>query len=156
RRLHRLRPFREPPMLPRGANAESRRMGFVSFTRTAGLSAAAAVAVSAAFLGIASAAGPAKGDDPAAAVSLAPPRAVYDLKLGQLRGKRALEAVRGRIVYDFNGSTCEGYDLHFRQVTELATGEGKYALSDLRSTSWEEGGARSLRFDSQNYLDRKL
>jgi hypothetical protein len=117
---------------------------------------AAIVAVSAALLGNAAAAGPAKVDDPSAAIPLAPHRAIYDLKLGQLRGKRSLEAVRGRIVYDFNGNMCDGYDLRFRQVTELDSGEGKYALSDLRSTSWEEGAARSLRFDSQNYLDQKL
>jgi hypothetical protein len=116
----------------------------------------AIVAVGVALLGTASAAGPAKVDDPSAAIPLAPHRAIYDLKLGQLRGKRSLEAVRGRIVYDFNGNMCDGYDLRFRQVTELDSGEGKYALSDLRSTSWEEGAARSLRFDSQNYLDRKL
>ncbi|MBV8823850.1 MAG: cell envelope integrity EipB family protein [Bradyrhizobiaceae bacterium] len=114
------------------------------------------VAVGAALLGTASAAGPAKVDDPSAAIALAPHRAIYDLKLGQLRGKRSLEAVRGRIVYDFNGNMCDGYDLRFRQVTELDSGEGKYALSDLRSTSWEEGAAHSLRFDSQNYLDQKL
>jgi hypothetical protein len=115
-----------------------------------------AVALSGAFLGVAAAAGPAKVDDPAAGIALAPHRAVYDLRLGETRGKRSLEAVRGRIVYDFAGSTCEGYALQFRQVTELDTGEGKLALSDLRSTSWEEGAAKSLRFDSQNYLDRKL
>jgi len=131
-------------------------MAIASFLRVTGLSAAATVAVSTAFLGLASAAGPAKVDDPSALIPLAPHRAVYDLKLGQLRGKRSLEAVRGRIVYDFAGNMCEGYDLRFRQVTELDTGEGKYALSDLRSTSWEEAGARSLRFDSENYLDRKL
>jgi hypothetical protein len=115
-----------------------------------------AIALSGAFLGVAAAAGPAKVDDPAAGIALAPHRAVYDLRLGETRGKRSLEAVRGRIVYDFAGSTCEGYALQFRQVTELDTGEGKLALSDLRSTSWEEGAAKSLRFDSQNYLDRKL
>src|SRR5215470_12990732 len=127
----------------------------IACTRIAS-SLAAAVAVSAALLGGASAAGPAKVDDPSAAIPLAPHRAIYDLKLGQLRGKRALEGMRGRIVYDFAGNMCDGYDLRFRQVTELNSGEGKYALSDLRSTSWEEGVARSLRFDSQNYLDRKL
>src|SRR5215468_7782637 len=127
-----------------------------SSTRIACSFAALVAAVGAAFLGIASAAGPAKVDDPSAAIPLAPHRAIYDLKLGQLRGKRSLEAVRGRIVYDFAGNMCDGYDLRFRQVTELDSGEGKSALSDLRSTSWEEGAARSLRFDSQNYLDRKL
>src|SRR5580704_2052678 len=127
----------------------------IACTRVAS-SLAVAVAVGAAFLGAASAAGPAKVDDPSALIPLAPHRAVYDLKLGQLRGKRSLEAVRGRIVYDFNGNMCDGYDLRFRQVTELNSGEGKFALSDLRSTSWEEGAAHSLRFDSENYLDQKL
>jgi hypothetical protein len=127
----------------------------VACTRIAS-SLATVVVVGAALLGAASAAGPAKVDDPSAAIPLAPHRAIYDLKLGQLRGKRALEAVRGRIVYDFNGNICDGYDLRFRQVTELDSGEGKLALSDLRSTSWEEGAAHSLRFDSENYLDRKL
>jgi hypothetical protein len=127
---------------------------------TAGTRIASSLAVCAvglaALLGNASAAGPAKVDDPSAAIPLAPHRAIYDLKLGQLRGKRSLDGVRGRIVYDFAGNICDGYDLRFRQVTELASGEGKYALSDLRSTSWEEGASRSLRFDSQNYLDRRL
>jgi EipB-like len=127
----------------------------IGCTRIASFLVAAAFGI-AAFLGNAGAAGPAKVDDPSASIPLAPHRAIYDLKLGQLRGKRSLEAVRGRIVYDFNGNMCDGYDLNFRQVTELDTGEGKSALSDLRSTSWEEGVSRSLRFDSQNYLDRKL
>ena len=36
-----------------------------------------------------------------------------------------MQAVRGRILYDFSGSACEGYALQFRQVSELDTGEGK-------------------------------
>ena len=77
----------------------------IACTRIASSLAAAALGI-AAFLGTASAAGPAKVDDPSAAIPLAPHRAIYDLKLGQLRGKRALEAVRGRIVYDFAGNMC--------------------------------------------------
>src|SRR5438128_651372 len=61
-------------------------------------------------------------------VALAPHRAIYDLKLGQSKGNRSLAAVRGRIVYDFSGSACEGYSLSFRQVTELDNGEGKVAV----------------------------
>ena len=71
------------------------------------------------------------------------------------RGKRALKSVRGRIVYDFSGSACEGYALQFRQVTELDSGEGKVALSDLRTTTWEEGEGKSFRFKSQNYMDQQ-
>ena len=88
-------------------------------------------------------------------IQLAPHIAVYDLKLMSSRGKRSLESVRGRIVYDFSGSTCEGYALKFRQVTELDSGEGKTAVSDLRTTTWEEGGAKSFRFKSENFMDDK-
>ena len=88
-------------------------------------------------------------------IQLVPHIAVYDLKLTSSRGKRALEAVRGRIVYDFSGSICEGYVLRFRQVTELDSGEGKVALSDLRTSTWEEGQAKSFRFKSENFMDEK-
>jgi envelope integrity protein B len=91
----------------------------------------------------------------AGAIELAPHRAVYDLKLASSSGKRSLEAVRGRILYDFAGSTCEGYSLQFRQVTELDSGEGKSVTSDLRMTNWEEGAGKSFRFMTQNFLDGK-
>lgn len=89
-------------------------------------------------------------------IPLASHLAIYDLKLSQSKGRQSLEAVRGRIVFDFSGSACAGYDLKFRQVTELDNGEGKQAVSDLRSTTWEDGEARSFRFSSQNYLNDQL
>jgi hypothetical protein len=92
---------------------------------------------------------------PAGTVKFAPHVAIYDLKLTSSRGKRLLEAARGRIVYDFSGNSCEGYALQFRQVTELDSGEGKVTLSDLRTTTWEEGEGKSFRFKSQNYMDDK-
>lgn len=98
---------------------------------------------------------PVSAQGPAGSVKLAPHIAIYDLNLTSSRGKRSLESVRGRIVYDFSGSACEGYALNFRQVTELDSGEGKVALSDLRTATWEEGEGKSFRFKSQNYMDRK-
>jgi hypothetical protein len=97
----------------------------------------------------------AQAQGPGASVNLAPHIAIYDLKLTSSRGKRALESVRGRIVYDFSGSACDGYALNFRQVTELDSGEGKVALSDLRTATWEEGDGNSFRFQSQNFMDRQ-
>src|SRR5205814_5191129 len=97
----------------------------------------------------------ARAQGPGASVNLAPHIAIYDLKLTSSRGKRSLESVRGRIVYDFSGSACDGYALNFRQVTELDSGEGKVALSDLRTATWEEGDGKSFRFKSQNYMDSK-
>jgi hypothetical protein len=88
-------------------------------------------------------------------IVLAPHRAVYDLKLAETRGKQPLQAARGRILYDFSGSPCEGYSLSFRQVTELDSGEGKSAVSDLRTTNWEEGAGESFRFISSNLLNNE-
>jgi hypothetical protein len=92
---------------------------------------------------------------PAAAepVNLAPHRAIYDLKLAKAHGAARVEGVRGRILYDFSGNPCEGYALQFRQVSELDSGEGKSALSDLRSTTWEDAAAKNFRFNSQNLLN---
>jgi hypothetical protein len=109
------------------------------------------VAMSAATL----APGAAIAQGPAGSVKFAPHIAIYDLKLTSSRGKRLLEAARGRIVYDFSGSSCEGYSLQFRQVTELDSGEGKASLSDLRTSTWEEGDGKSFRFKSQNFMDDK-
>jgi EipB-like len=87
---------------------------------------------------------------------LAAHRAIYELKLKQTKGKGGAVAARGRILYDFTGSLCEGYKLEFRQVSELDNGEGKVTLSDLRSTTWEDGDARAYQFTSQNYLNQQL
>jgi hypothetical protein len=89
----------------------------------------------------------------ASAIVLTPHRAVYDLKLLRSRGKRDIESVRGRILYDFSGSPCAGYALNFRQVSELDSGESKSALSDLRASTWEEASANRFRFSSENYLN---
>jgi hypothetical protein len=87
---------------------------------------------------------------------LAAHRAIYELKLAQTRGKGGAVSARGRILYDFSGSLCEGYKLEFRQVSELDNGEGKVTLSDLRSRTWEDGAAKAYQFASQNYLNQRL
>jgi hypothetical protein len=83
-------------------------------------------------------------------IFLMPHRAVYDLTLARSRGGQGIDAVRGRILYDFSGNDCEGYALQFRQVSELNSLEGRSMLSDIRSTTWEDGAARKFRFNSEN------
>lgn len=73
-------------------------------------------------------------------------QALYELKLLKSRGSNSINSARGRILYNFSGSACEGYTSEFRQVSELDSGEGKLTLSDLRSTSWEDGDGKSYRF----------
>ena len=73
-------------------------------------------------------------------------QALYELKLVKSRGSNAITGARGRILYNFSGSACEGYTSEFRQVSELDSGEGKLTLSDLRSHSWEDAAGKSYRF----------
>src|ERR1700738_3250540 len=73
-------------------------------------------------------------------------QALYELSLVKSRGSNSINSARGRILYNFSGSTCEGYTSEFRQVSELDVGEGKVTLSDLRSTSWEDAAGKSYRF----------
>jgi EipB-like len=75
-----------------------------------------------------------------------PHQALYELSLVKSRGGNSINSARGRILYNFSGSACEGYTSEFRQVSELDSGEGKVTLSDLRSTSWEDGAGKSYRF----------
>ena len=86
---------------------------------------------------------------PAAAAASGPflsHQALYELSLVKSRGSNAISGARGRILYNFSGSACEGYTSEFRQVSELDSGEGKLTLSDLRSSSWEDAGGKSYRF----------
>ena len=76
-----------------------------------------------------------------------PHQALYDLSLVKSRGSNPVNSARGRILYNFSGNACEGYTSEFRQVSELEIGEGKMMLSDLRSTSWEDGAGKSYRFN---------
>ena len=73
-------------------------------------------------------------------------QALYELSLVKARGGNAINSARGRILYSFSGSACDGYTSDFRQVSELDSGEGKVTLSDLRSTSWEDGAGKTYRF----------
>lgn len=111
----------------------------------------AATSLAAAATGMALAAPVAKTD----AVEFAPHRAVYDLKLASARGNKPVESVRGRILYDFSGSACEGYSLQFRQVSQIDSGEGAVMTSDLRAATWEDAAAQTYRFNSQNFINQR-
>ena len=112
--------------------------GFRISTTRSWLLAIAACAVASGF-----AAGPAAA---AATAAFLPHQAIYELNLVKSRGSASIDSARGRILYNFSGSTCEGYTSEFRQVSELNSGEGKATLSDLRSTSWEDADGKSYRF----------
>ena len=89
---------------------------------------------------------PGGGAEAAASGAFLSHQALYELSLVKSRGSNSINGARGRILYNFSGSACEGYTSEFRQVSELDSGEGKVTLSDLRSKSWEDGAGKSYRF----------
>lgn len=86
-------------------------------------------------------------------IALAPHRAVYELVLDPTKTGMKIDRAGGRIAFELTGSTCEGYTVALRQVTELDTGEGKLSTSDLHSTTWEASDAQSYRFESRNVIN---
>jgi hypothetical protein len=88
-------------------------------------------------------------------VVLAPHRAVYEMTLAEARGGAGVTAVSGRMVYELTGSACEGYTQNMRFVTQMANQKGGATLTDLRSSSWEEGSGKRFRFNSSQFRDEK-
>lgn len=77
---------------------------------------------------------------------LASHRATYELSLLKATGSKAPTSASGRIAFDFSGSSCDGYTQEFRQYTEIQPAEGESRVSDMRSTTYEDGEGRKFRF----------
>jgi hypothetical protein len=88
-------------------------------------------------------------------VVLAPHRAIYEMTLAVARGGAGVTAVSGRMVYELTGSACEGYTQNMRFVTQMTNQKGAVTLTDLRSSSWEEGSGKRFRFNSSQFRDEK-
>ena len=86
---------------------------------------------------------------------LVPHRAVYDLELKDASDRSGIKGLKGRMVYEFNGSACEGFTTTFRYVTRIETGEFE-RLTDQQTTTFESGDGKEFRFLTKNYVDDKL
>jgi hypothetical protein len=93
---------------------------------------------------------------PAPVADLAPHRAIYDMSLRNAASGSNVSEVRGRLVFDFGGSTCAGYSLKSRMVTQVVDRDGKATVTDLRSSTWEEAAGEKFRFNSSQYVDQRL
>jgi EipB-like len=86
----------------------------------------------------------------AASPTLVAHKAVYDLSLFSGQGSRGPDSAKGRIAYNFTGDACEGYTMSFRQVTVLQASEGEPRMSDLRSTTFEDGEGANFKFRTEH------
>ncbi len=99
---------------------------------------------------------PADALTPSKSPELAPHRAVYEMSLGNADRTSGVAGVKGRLVFEFNGNACDGYTQNMRFVTVVIDQKGTSTLTDLRSSSWEDGAGKRFRFNSHHYRDRKL
>ena len=90
------------------------------------------------------------------AVHFAPHRAVYELSMADSTAGSGVSGVSGRMVYELNGSLCDGYTQNMRFVTIMTNQEGTETVSDLRNSSWEEADGKKLRFSSTQYQNDEL
>lgn len=90
-----------------------------------------------------------------AAAPLIAHRAVYDLALDKASDRSGIIGLRGRMVYEFNGSPCEGYTVNFRFVTQVDTGETS-RLTDQQTTTFEDAGGKSFSFVTKSFTDQAL
>lgn len=88
-------------------------------------------------------------------IFMVPHRAIYEMTLAGTRSGSNVTQVSGRMVYELVGSVCDGYTQNMRFVTQMTSESGTVTLSDLRSSSWEEGTGRRFRFNSSQYRDEK-
>lgn len=86
-----------------------------------------------------------------AAAQLVPHRAVYNLELDVARSSADVSAINGRIVFEFVGSTCEGYTQNMRYVMQITNRDGLTNLSDLRTSTWEDAEGKRFRFNQSSF-----
>jgi EipB-like len=87
---------------------------------------------------------------------LVPHRAIYEMTLDDARSASGITGIDGRMVFEFTGSPCDGYSLNMRMVTHMTDSQGQTNLTDLRSSTWEQGDGQKFRFQSAQYLNDKL
>ena len=90
-----------------------------------------------------------------AAGALLAHRAVYDLDLGEASERSGITGVAGRIVYEFNGSACEGYSTNYRFVTQMNMRETQ-RMNDYQIATYEEADGKGFQFVTKFFVDQQL
>lgn len=88
-----------------------------------------------------------------AAMPLAAHRAVYDLTLDKASDRSGITGLTGRMVYEFNGSPCDGYTVNFRFVTQIQTSEAS-RLTDQQTATFEDADGKHFSFLTKSFVDQ--
>lgn len=88
-------------------------------------------------------------------IALQPHRAVYDLTLSRADEGANIDALSGRMVYEFTGSPCDGYTTTFRFVTRIQNGDNE-RVTDLQTTNFESADGKSFRFTNKTLVNGSM
>ncbi|MCW2307265.1 cell envelope integrity EipB family protein [Rhodobium gokarnense] len=83
-------------------------------------------------------------------------RAVFDMKLTDSKASSSIAGLNGRMVFETIGSTCDGFTINFRFVTQVEDSQGNSRLTDMRTTTFEDASGDRFEFLTQTYIDEKL
>lgn len=92
----------------------------------------------------------------AEAATVAPHRAIYDLTLLRATESASLQSAAGKLAFEVDGSTCDGYTVNFRMATRYRQDDGDSTLIDTFSTTFENGAATELRHQSKESVNGKV
>ncbi len=85
-----------------------------------------------------------------------PHRAVYRIGLDHAKQASGITEADGRMVFEINGSACEGFTMSQRLVVRLGDSEGSEKLLDFRVSTFETGTGDMFRFLSRTYVNQEL
>ena len=91
-----------------------------------------------------------------AAITVAPHRAIYDLTLLRAGDSANLQSATGRLAFEIQGSSCEGYTVSFRMVAKYRASEGAATLIDTQSTTYEGPGALDFRHQVKEMVNGEI
>lgn len=89
----------------------------------------------------------------ASAAELQPHRAIYDLQLDESHMSSDISDLTGRLLIEWTGNACLGYELQQRLMMRITTADGYQAVRDLRFEGKETGDGSGFEFDFRRLMD---
>ena len=87
------------------------------------------------------------------AATVVPHRAIYDLSLLRANESASLRSATGKLAFEIDGSSCDGYTVNFRMATKYRQDDGSVSVIDSLSTTYENGAATELRHQSKQSVN---
>lgn len=88
-----------------------------------------------------------------AAATVKPHRAVYDISLARSTGGASVSSAQGRLAFEVQGSSCEGWTVSFRMAVRYQPPEGEANVIDTQSTAFEAPDGTDFRYQMKEVVN---